>query len=117
MEAFTLFFSYDVIIVTLLTAMYVLYMVFTKQLTLNYTLFIWIFAWCYYILIYLFSLKNPTDAKGLFLFCLLPTFTFFHWVIPFEKNKKITRVLTISSVIFISIVLLLLVAHHFSKMD
>ena len=116
MEPFTLFFSYDIIVVTFFTAIYVLYMVFTKQLALNYTLFIWIFLYCYYIFIYLLTLKRYT-AIGLFVPCLIPTFTLFHWLIPFKKDKRITKILAILSGIIILFALLLSVAHYFSKMD
>jgi drug/metabolite transporter superfamily protein YnfA len=118
MEAFTLFFSYDVMLIVLLTAIYVLYSAINKQLSRNYALFIWIFTLCYYILFYLLSLKNLSDAKSLFQLCLLPTFTFFHWLIPFKKNKKITRVLAIISGIYIFVILFMFVVHYFfaSKM-
>lgn len=116
MEAFTLFFSYDVILVVLFTAIYVLYSAVNKQLSNNYPLFIWIFILCYYLLFYLLSLKNPSDAKGLFQLCLLPTFTFFHWLIPFKKNKKVTKILAVLTGILIFVVLCLCVAHYFSKM-
>ena|SRR5665647_1830785 len=116
METFTLFFSYDVILIILLTAIYVLYSAVNKQLSSNYALFIWIFTFCYYILFYLLSLKNLSDAKELFQLCLLPTFTLFHWLIPFKKNKRITKLLAIFSGILIFIVLFICVAHYFSKM-
>lgn len=116
MEAFTLFIGYDVIIIVLLTVIYVLYSAFTKQLSSNYTLFNLIFLSCYFILFYFLSLKSPSGAKGLFQLCLLPTYTLFHWLIPFKKNKKITKILAILSGILIFIVLFLCVAHYFSKM-
>ena len=116
MEAFTLFIGYDVIFVILLTVIYVLYSAVTKQLSSNYVLFTLIFMSCYFILFYLLSLKSPSDAKGLFQLCLLPTYTLFHWLIPFKKNKKITKILAILSGILIFIVLFIVVAHHFSNM-
>jgi len=116
MEPFTLFFSYDVILITLLTVIYVSYMAFTKQLTINYTLFIWLFIFCYYILFYLLSLERYT-AKGLFLPCLIPTFTLFHWLIPFKKDKRITKILAVISGIIILCALSLSIAHYFSKMN
>ena len=116
METFTLLFSGDVIVIVLIAIIYFLYSATTKKLSGNYARFIIVFILCYYILFYLLSIKNPSDAKGLSILCLLPTFTLFHWLIPFKKNKRITKLLAILTGILIFIVLFMYVAHYFSKM-
>jgi len=116
MEAFTLFIDYDVILIILITAIYVIYSAVTKQLSINYALFTLIFLSCYFILFYLLSLKRPSDAKELFQLCILPTYTLFHWLIPFKKNKNVAKILTVFSGILIFGVLFISFAHHFSKM-
>ncbi|ADQ78274.1 hypothetical protein Palpr_0112 [Paludibacter propionicigenes WB4] len=116
MEKFSILFNGDVIIFILIAIIYFLYSATTKKLSGNYARFIIVFMLCYYIVFYLLSLKNPSDAKGLFILCFLPTFTLFHWLIPFKKNKRVTKIFAILTGILIFIVLFMYVALYFSKM-
>lgn len=115
MREFSLFFYYDIIIVVLSTVIYVLYSIYKRHQLISYVLFVWLFIFCYYIFFYLLSIRNFSDAKALFFLCLLPTFTLYHWFIPFKKNKKITKGLVLFSAIYV-VVIFIIICKHYMRM-
>lgn len=115
--SFTLFANYDVLFITLITIIYLIYS-YSKRIKEDiYIRFILIFFTSYLLLFYWLSFKlSINDAKELFLYCILPVFTFFHWVIHFRKNKKVNQFLLIVTAIYVAFFLLMIIVHYFSNM-